>query len=61
VDDKAKPLFAFTEAVPVLMQLMIHFPGERLGKELAALAVNLSWLPRIAEAMAHYPKKNAGL
>jgi len=44
VDDKAKPLFGYTEAVPVLMQMMINFPGERLGKELAALAINLSWV-----------------
>ena len=43
------------------MQMVVNFPGDHLGKELAALAVNLSWSPRNAEMMCHYPKKNMGL
>ena len=38
-DERAKALFAHTEAVPVVMQMAIHFPGDMLGRELAALAV----------------------
>jgi hypothetical protein len=43
------------------MQMLINFPGERIGAELAALAVNMSWASRNAAAMCHYPKKNQGL
>jgi hypothetical protein len=38
-DDRTKALFAYTDALPIVMQMAIHFPGERLGRELAALAV----------------------
>ena len=44
------------------MQLVIKFPEERhLGKELAALAINLSLNPHNAEQMCHFPKQNRGL
>ena len=38
-EDRHKALFAHTDAVPVVMQMIINFPGDLLGKELAALAV----------------------
>lgn len=41
--------------------MIINFPGEKLGRELAALAINLSWHPRVADSMCHFPKKNQGL
>lgn len=43
-DDRHKALFAHTDAVPVVMQMIVNFPGDLLGKELAALAVSHNWV-----------------
>lgn len=52
VDDRCKSMFAYTEAIPIVMQLVIKFPPNRkLTRELAALAGNLSLNPRNAELM----------
>jgi hypothetical protein len=61
VEDRTKAIFTFTDAIPIVMQMIINFPGDHLGRELAGLAVNLSWHPRVAERMCHFPKKNQGL
>jgi len=42
VDDKCKNMFTYTELIPYVMKMMIDFPGNHVGKELAALAINLS-------------------
>lgn len=41
-DEKAKGLFAHSDCIYILFQLIIQFPGEILGIELAALALNLT-------------------
>jgi Kinesin-associated protein (KAP) len=52
MDDAAKGMFAYTtEAVPILMQLILNFPQPLLAKELAALAINMSLNARNAELM----------
>ncbi|CAN0447313.1 unnamed protein product, partial [Ectocarpus sp. 8 AP-2014] len=45
-------MFAYTDAMPIVMQLVLNFPQKMLAKELAALAVNLSLNPRNAQMMA---------
>ncbi|KAJ8601343.1 hypothetical protein CTAYLR_009369 [Chrysophaeum taylorii] len=58
VDDRCKSLFTYTEAIPVVMQLIIKFPAsKKITKELAALAVNLSLNRHNAELMC----QNKGL
>lgn len=42
LDDKTKSTFTYTECIPVLFQLIIHCPDVIVGKELVALAVNLT-------------------
>ncbi|KAJ1451613.1 kinesin-associated protein-domain-containing protein [Pelagophyceae sp. CCMP2097] len=52
VDDRCKGMFAYTDAIPILMQLIVRFPPDRkLARELAALAVNLSLNASNAELM----------
>lgn len=52
MDERCRNVFAYTEAVPLIMQLIYHFPeGQVLRLELAALAVNLSLNQKIALAM----------
>lgn len=60
-EDRVKAMFAYTEAVPTLMRMVIMYPKDELGIQLAALVVNLSWNPRIAEMMVHFPRKHEGL
>jgi Kinesin-associated protein (KAP) len=52
IDDRCKGLFAYTEAVPIVMQLILNFPQKLLAKELAALAINMSLNAKNAEMMA---------
>ena len=52
-DERIRKLFTYTDAIPIVMQMIINFPGDHLGKELVALAVNLSWNARNAEVMCH--------
>ena len=42
LEDKAKATFAFTDCIPLVYQLIIHCPEPIVGKELIALAVNLT-------------------
>jgi Kinesin-associated protein (KAP) len=52
IDDRCKGLFAYTEAVPIVMQLILNFPQKLLAKELAALAINMSLNAKNAEMMS---------
>ncbi|OQR96911.1 kinesin-associated protein [Thraustotheca clavata] len=51
MDDRCKSMFTYTEAIPIVMQLVINFPQNIVAKELMALAVNLSINSRNAEMM----------
>ena len=52
VDDRCKSMFTYTEAIPIVMQLVIKFPPNRkITRELAALAGNLSLNKHNAELM----------
>ncbi|RHY75564.1 hypothetical protein DYB38_013708, partial [Aphanomyces astaci] len=57
MDDRCKSMFTYTEAIPIVMQLVINFPQNMVAKELMALGVNLSVNGRNAEMMA----QNKGL
>ena len=41
-DDTCKSMVAYTDAIPLLMGMVINFPQNVLAKELAALMINLS-------------------
>jgi len=52
MDDKCKSLMGFhRDGMVMLLQLVVHFPEPRVGKELVALVVNLATHPRAAESM----------
>jgi hypothetical protein len=51
VDDRCKSMLAYTDGVQMLMGLLINFPQPMLTKDLAGLAVNVSWNARNAEQM----------
>ncbi len=56
-DDKTKATFTYTECLPLVYQLIIHFPQPKVGFELVALAVNLSTNSKNAAILAegdHY-------
>lgn len=56
-DDKTKATFTYTECVPLVYQLIIHFPQPKIGYELVALAINLSTNSKNAVMLAeddHY-------
>ncbi|CAD8046467.1 unnamed protein product [Paramecium sonneborni] len=42
LDDKLRLTFGFTECMTLVVKLMLHFPEPIIGKELIALATNLS-------------------
>lgn len=53
VEDRCKSMFTFTEeGISIILGLIINYPKERLTKDVAALAVNLSLNHRNAELMA---------
>lgn len=52
LEDKAKATFAFTDCIPLVYQLIIHCPEPIVGKELIALAVNLTSNQRNAEMLS---------
>jgi hypothetical protein len=52
LEDKTKATFTYTECIPIVYQLIIHCPEPIVGKELIALAVNLSTNGRNAERFA---------
>jgi hypothetical protein len=52
MDDRCKSLMAYyQEGMVMLLQLVVHFPESRVGKDLVALVVNLATHPRCAEVM----------
>jgi len=52
MDDRCKSLMAYhLDGMVMLLQLVVHFPEPRVGKDLVALVVNLSTHPRAAEVM----------
>ncbi len=56
-DDKTKATFTYTECLPLVYQLIIHFPQPKVGYELVALAINLSTNSKNAAMLAeddHY-------
>ena len=52
LEDKIKANFKFTDCVPLVYQLIIHFPQPIVGKELVALAINLTMNPDNAALMS---------
>ena len=50
-------MFSYTEALPLLMQLIVNWPQRVLAKELGALAVNVSHNSRNAENMCQVCEK----
>merc|ERR1719254_316288 len=54
MDDRCKSLMAYyQEGMVMLLQLVVHFPESRVGKDLVALVVNLATHPRCAEVMVN--------
>ena len=51
-EDKLKATFTYTECIPLCFQLIIHCPEPIVGKELVALAINLTTNSRNSEIMA---------
>lgn len=51
VDDRCKSMFTYTEAIPMLLGMIVNFPQPLLARELAALMVNLSINPRNAKML----------
>jgi hypothetical protein len=52
LDDKTRVAFGYIDCMGLIHQLIIHFPEPILGKELAALAINLAASKKNAEIMA---------
>lgn len=52
LEDKAKATFTYTDCIPLVYQLIIHCPEPIVGKELIALAVNLTTNQRNADMLA---------
>jgi len=52
LEDKAKATFTYTDCIPLVYQLIIHCPEPIVGKELIALAVNLTTNQRNADILA---------
>lgn len=52
LEDKAKATFTYTDCIPLVYQLIIHCPEPIIGKELIALAINLSTNSRNADLLA---------
>eukprot|EP00929_Paragymnodinium_shiwhaense_P014425 TRINITY_DN12232_c0_g3_i1.p1 TRINITY_DN12232_c0_g3~~TRINITY_DN12232_c0_g3_i1.p1 ORF type:complete len:806 (-),score=209.42 TRINITY_DN12232_c0_g3_i1:268-2685(-) len=54
MDDRCKSLMLYyQDGMTMLLQLVVHFPEQRVGKDLVALVVNLATHPRAAEVMMH--------
>mmetsp|Transcript_64446 Transcript_64446/g.153803 ORF Transcript_64446/g.153803 Transcript_64446/m.153803 type:complete len:827 (+) Transcript_64446:133-2613(+) len=52
MDDRCKSLMAYyQDGMVMLLQLVVHFPEPRVGKDLVALVVNLATHPRAAEVI----------
>eukprot|EP00928_Gymnodinium_smaydae_P087991 TRINITY_DN72151_c0_g1_i1.p1 TRINITY_DN72151_c0_g1~~TRINITY_DN72151_c0_g1_i1.p1 ORF type:complete len:796 (+),score=199.77 TRINITY_DN72151_c0_g1_i1:119-2506(+) len=54
MDDRCKSLMAYyQDGMIMLLQLVVHFPEPRVGKDLVALVVNLATHSRAAEVIVH--------
>jgi hypothetical protein len=51
IDDRCKSMITYTEAIQLLMGMIVNFPQPQLPKELAAVMVNLSHNPKNVEQM----------
>jgi hypothetical protein len=51
MDDRCKSMFTYTDAVPLVLKLVVEAPSGELQRELVALAVNLCANARNAEIM----------
>ena len=51
MNEEGNSFFSFTEAIPLVMQLIVNWPQRTLAPELGALAVNVSHNSRNAENM----------
>lgn len=51
VDDRCKSMLTYTDGIQLLMGLLINFPQPMLTRDLAGLAINVSWNARNAEQM----------
>lgn len=51
LEDKAKATFTYTDCIPLVYQLIIHCPEPIIGKELIALAINLTTNSRNADIL----------
>ncbi|KAJ3201946.1 Kinesin-associated protein 3 [Clydaea vesicula] len=49
VDEKSKPLFAYTECVPLIVKLILESKSEKVSPELIALGINLATEKKNAE------------
>eukprot|EP01112_Ceratiomyxa_fruticulosa_P010761 TRINITY_DN2863_c0_g1_i1.p1 TRINITY_DN2863_c0_g1~~TRINITY_DN2863_c0_g1_i1.p1 ORF type:complete len:726 (-),score=148.27 TRINITY_DN2863_c0_g1_i1:132-2309(-) len=52
MEDKHRSTFAYTDIVPLLMKLILDNQDEKIGKEVIALAINLTLHPRNAAMVA---------
>ena len=59
-DPPTRTLLASTDFTPILMQLIINFPHDIVAKELASLAVNVSFDPTICEQFCEGQVRMAG-
>ena len=53
LEDKSKAIFAYTDCIPLIYQLIIHSPEPIVSKELIALAVNLATNSNNADMFAN--------
>ncbi|GAQ89168.1 Kinesin associated protein KAP [Klebsormidium nitens] len=51
VSDASKSMFTYTEAIPIVQQMLLQSTDTRASPELIALAINLTVSPRNAEVM----------
>lgn len=49
LDEKIRTTFSYTDCLSLIIKLVIHFPEPLVGKELIAIAVNLSANKKNAE------------
>lgn len=55
MDDQFKSMFTYTDCIPILMQLMLECPGDRIDLELIALGINLAANKRNAQLVCEGP------
>lgn len=55
MDDRFKSMFTYTDCIPIMMQMMLECPGDRIDLELIALAINLAANKRNAQLICEGP------